>query len=198
MIRCSSKLQNHRSRFFSSVSNTPNIEFVHKPDFRPRRIVLLRHGESMGNVDESAYVTTADWRIQLTDVGKQQAVDAGRRLREKICEEDAKVIFYHSPYLRTKQTLDELIPYFSDDEILSCLEEPRICEQQIGNFQNVQQIIDAKKERSKFGRFFYRFPSGRCNKYSCHGILRLVYIMFTNCSIFNLYTQHRRSWFGCL
>jgi len=150
----------------------------------------------MGNVDESAYVTTADWRIQLTDVGKQQAVDAGRRLREKICEEDAKVIFYHSPYLRTKQTLDELIPYFSDDEILSCLEEPRICEQQIGNFQNVQQIIDAKKERSKFGRFFYRFPSGRCNKYSC--LLRLVYIMFTNCSIFNLYTQHRRSWFGCL
>lgn len=186
MIRCSAKLlQNHRCRLFSSVSNTPNIEFVHKPDFRPRRIVLLRHGESMGNVDQSAYVTTADWKIQLTDVGKEQAVDAGRRLREKICEEDAKVIFYHSPYLRTKQTLDELIPYFSDDEILSCLEEPRICEQQIGNFQNVQQVLHAKEERAKFGRFFYRFPSGEYNKYS-FGILRLVYIiMFTNCSIFN-------------
>jgi broad specificity phosphatase PhoE len=140
----------------------------------------------MGNVDQSAYVTTADWRIQLTDVGKQQAVDAGRRLREKICEEDAKVIFYHSPYLRTKQTLDELIPYFSDDEILSCLEEPRICEQQIGNFQNVQQVLDAKQERSKFGRFFYRFPSGEWNECRCLGILRLVcIIMFTNCSIFN-------------
>lgn len=33
-------------------------------------------------------------------------------------------------------------------------------EQQIGNFQNVQQVLDAKSERSKFGRFFYRFPSG--------------------------------------
>ncbi|KAK1735968.1 cystathionine beta-lyase [Skeletonema marinoi] len=126
---------------------------------KPRRIILLRHGESLGNADESAYVTTADWRIPLTKLGKEQAAEAGKCLREKISEEDAKVIFYHSPYLRTKQTLDELLPYFSDSELLSCLEEPRICEQQIGNFQNVQQVLDAKKERSKFGRFFYRFPS---------------------------------------
>lgn len=43
------------------------------PDFRPRRIILLRHGESQGNVDQNAYVTTADWRIPITDVGRQQA-----------------------------------------------------------------------------------------------------------------------------
>jgi hypothetical protein len=29
------------------------------PDFRPHRIILLRHGESQGNVDQNAYVTTA-------------------------------------------------------------------------------------------------------------------------------------------
>eukprot|EP00571_Detonula_confervacea_P000174 CAMPEP_0172329102 /NCGR_PEP_ID=MMETSP1058-20130122/60701_1 /TAXON_ID=83371 /ORGANISM="Detonula confervacea, Strain CCMP 353" /LENGTH=236 /DNA_ID=CAMNT_0013046255 /DNA_START=1081 /DNA_END=1791 /DNA_ORIENTATION=+ len=114
----------------------------------------------MGNVDESAYVNTADWRIPLTDIGKKQANEAGKLLREKICEKDAYVVFYHSPYLRTKQTLDEIIPFFHEREIISCLEEPRICEQQIGNFQNVQQVLDAKRERSKFGRFFYRFPSG--------------------------------------
>lgn len=155
-----------RGRSISSMSD--NAKFIHKPDFRPRRIVLLRHGESLGNVDESAYVTTADWRIPLTNLGKEQAVEAGRCLREKISEEDAKIVFYYSPYLRTKQTLDELLPYFSDGEILSCLEEPRISEQQIGNFQNVQQVLDAKKERSKFGRFFYRFPSGECGtRYPC-------------------------------
>jgi broad specificity phosphatase PhoE len=149
-----------RTRTFSSITNKSNIDFLHKPDFRPRRIILLRHGESLGNVDETAYATTADWRIPITTLGQEQAVEAGRNLREKISEDDAKVIFYHSPYLRTRQTLDELLPYFSDSEILSCLEEPRICEQQIGNFQNVQDILDAKKERSKFGRFFYRFPQG--------------------------------------
>ena len=158
----------HRS--FASGSHT--FEFIHKPDFRPRRIILLRHGESLGNADESAYVTTADWRIPLTDLGIEQAVEAGRCLREKI-EENSKVVFYHSPYLRTKQTLDELLPHFSDSEILSCLEEPRICEQQIGNFQNVQQVLDAKKERSKFGRFFYRFPSGECGQTSSAFMLTL-------------------------
>ena len=157
---CVRQFQVVHRRTLSSISST--IDFIHKPDFRPRRIILLRHGQSVGNADESAYVTTADWRIPLTSLGKDQAVEAGRRLREKIREDDAKVVFYHSPYLRTTQTLDQLLPYFSDDEILSCLEEPRICEQQIGNFQNVQQILDAKKERSKFGRFFYRFPSGKC------------------------------------
>lgn len=150
----------------SFASGSHSFEFIHKPDFRPRRIILLRHGESLGNADESAYVTTADWRIPLTDLGIEQAVEAGKCLREKI-EDGSKVVFYHSPYLRTKQTLDELLPHFSDSEILSCLEEPRICEQQIGNFQNVQEVLDAKKERSKFGRFFYRFPSGECALLTC-------------------------------
>jgi hypothetical protein len=53
---------------FSSVANPKN-----NTDFRPRRIILLRHGQSMGNVDESAYVNTADWRIPLTDLGRKQA-----------------------------------------------------------------------------------------------------------------------------
>jgi hypothetical protein len=30
---------------------------------RPRRIILVRHGESMGNVDESSYCTTPDWYV---------------------------------------------------------------------------------------------------------------------------------------
>jgi len=114
----------------------------------------------MGNVDDRAYVTTADWRIPLTDLGKKQAEEAGKQLRDVICEKDASVVFYYSPYLRTKQTLDVIMPFFDENEVLSSQEEPRISEQQIGNFQNVQQVLDAKAERSKFGRFFYRFPSG--------------------------------------
>lgn len=114
----------------------------------------------MGNVDESAYVTTADWRIPLTNVGWDQAAEAGRKLRETICEKGAAVLFYNSPYTRAKQTLDIIKPYFNDNEVVACMEEPRISEQQIGNFQNVQQILDAKAERSKFGRFFYRFTTG--------------------------------------
>ncbi|EJK46459.1 hypothetical protein THAOC_34875 [Thalassiosira oceanica] len=126
---------------------------------RPRRIILMRHGQSQGNVDEAAYVSTADWRIRLTNKGHLQAQQAGRLLRERI-PEDERIAFYYSPYMRTKETLDEVMSNFDSHRIISCLEEPRISEQQIGNFQNVDEVIEAKRERSRFGRFYYRFPTG--------------------------------------
>ena len=61
-------------RVLSSSSNyEPQEDCPRQLDFRPHRIILLRHGESQGNVDQNAYVTTADWRIPITDVGKRQA-----------------------------------------------------------------------------------------------------------------------------
>ena len=71
---------------------------------KAKRIILVRHGESEGNVDPVAYVKTPDWRIQLTDTGREQAHDAGRRLRALVGE-DEPLLFYVSPYMRTLQTL---------------------------------------------------------------------------------------------
>ncbi|VEU43333.1 unnamed protein product [Pseudo-nitzschia multistriata] len=39
-------------------------------------------------------------------------------------------------------------------------EEPRVAEQQFGNFQNPHKVRTAKSERRTFGRFFFRFPEG--------------------------------------
>ena len=35
-----------------------------------------------------------------------------------------------------------------------------ILEQQFGNYQSTDEINKAKKEREKYGRFYYRFPDG--------------------------------------
>lgn len=51
---------------------------------RPARIILIRHGESMGNLDEGAYVDTPDWQIQLSDKGVQQARTCGKELKELV------------------------------------------------------------------------------------------------------------------
>jgi hypothetical protein len=61
------------SRLLSFPSKYERDEEDLQPDFRPHRIILLRHGESQGNVDQNAYVTTADWRIPITANGKLQA-----------------------------------------------------------------------------------------------------------------------------
>ena len=73
---------------------------------RPFRIILVRHGESQGNLDETVYCHVADSKVSLTPLGQLQAEEAGRKLRA-ICEKDGhdqwRVHFYVSPYKRTLQ-----------------------------------------------------------------------------------------------
>eukprot|EP00551_Chaetoceros_affinis_P012825 CAMPEP_0203669712 /NCGR_PEP_ID=MMETSP0090-20130426/6004_1 /ASSEMBLY_ACC=CAM_ASM_001088 /TAXON_ID=426623 /ORGANISM="Chaetoceros affinis, Strain CCMP159" /LENGTH=289 /DNA_ID=CAMNT_0050534449 /DNA_START=1 /DNA_END=870 /DNA_ORIENTATION=- len=125
---------------------------------RPKRIILIRHGESLGNVDESAYVSTPDWKVPLTEAGQQQAIQAGKQLKKLVGDE--QIFMYYSPYERTKETMDAVCKHLNKDRIISIREEPRISEQQFGNFQNVDEVVQAKQERHSFGRFYYRFKSG--------------------------------------
>ena len=93
----------------------------------PLDLILIRHGESEGNVagalarqgDESRfteeYATTPGREWQLTETGQKQAQIVGRYLREaefptsypQLREEEA-TRFYCSPYVRARQTAGHL------------------------------------------------------------------------------------------
>jgi len=75
---------------------------------RPHRIILVRHGESEGNLDESVYTRTPDAHISLTQRGKDQAIEAGKKLKEEVINggPDESIYVYLSPYLRSKQTYE--------------------------------------------------------------------------------------------
>lgn len=124
----------------------------------PKRIILIRHGESLGNVDESIYCTTPDWKVPLTEVGDKQSIESGKKIKELIGDEPISV--YCSPYLRTKQTLLGVLSQLQSNRVISAREEPRITEQQFGNFQNHEDMTKFKECRNLFGRFYYRFPEG--------------------------------------
>ncbi|XVE57932.1 hypothetical protein DITRI_Ditri04bG0129200 [Diplodiscus trichospermus] len=133
------------------------------PPPRPRRIILVRHGQSEGNVDESVYTRVADPKIALTEKGKTEAEECGWRIREMIEKDGAadwKVYFYVSPYKRTLQTLQHLGRAFERSRIAGMREEPRIREQDFGNFQDREKMRVDKALRLRYGRFFYRFPNG--------------------------------------
>ncbi|RVW43255.1 Phosphoglycerate mutase-like protein AT74 [Vitis vinifera] len=51
---------------------------------RPRRIILVRHGQSEGNVDESVYTQVPDPKIKLTEKGMAQAEECGKNIRKMI------------------------------------------------------------------------------------------------------------------
>uniref|UniRef100_A0A7S0SR39 Phosphoglycerate mutase (2,3-diphosphoglycerate-dependent) n=1 Tax=Chromulina nebulosa TaxID=96789 RepID=A0A7S0SR39_9STRA len=125
----------------------------------PKRIILVRHGESLGNVDELAYCSMPDWKIPLTEKGKEQASNVGKKIKE-IIGNNSPISVYLSPYIRTKQTFALMIKELSNNNVITVREEPRLTEQQFGNFQKAEDMIRYKKERGQFGRFYYRFPDG--------------------------------------
>ncbi|CAM9538018.1 unnamed protein product [Ectocarpus fasciculatus] len=125
---------------------------------KPERIIIVRHGESLGNRDESTYVHVPDWKIPLTKKGFGEGQKAGEKIKEYIG--DKPLFIYTSPYLRTKQTLAGMVEAFDTNYIVGVREEPRLTEQQFGNFQNLATIVNSKAERARFGRFYYRFPQG--------------------------------------
>ncbi|KAM3400685.1 hypothetical protein ACQJBY_005500 [Aegilops geniculata] len=130
----------------------------------PKRIILVRHGESQGNLDMSAYSTTPDYRIPLTPRGVEQARAAGQGILDVVSsggpDANWKVYFYVSPYERTRATLRGIGAAFPRDRVIGAREECRVREQDFGNFQVEERMRAIKETRERFGRFFFRFPEG--------------------------------------
>jgi broad specificity phosphatase PhoE len=61
--------------------------------------------------------------------------------------------------LRTRQTLLAILKAFEGQEV-GITSEPRLREQDFGNFQDAEAMRRVYEERQKFGRFYYRFPNG--------------------------------------
>ncbi|XP_074292765.1 phosphoglycerate mutase-like protein AT74 [Silene latifolia] len=128
----------------------------------PKRIILVRHGESQGNTNPTTYSTTPDHKIPLTQTGITQARTTGSAIRKILNNSSSPwmVYFYVSPYERTRSTLREIGRSFSKNRIIGVREECRIREQDFGNFQVAERMKIIKQTRERFGRFFYRFPEG--------------------------------------
>ena len=67
----------------------------------PKRVILVRHGESEGNADHTLYRTKADNLIELTPHGIEQAQAVGHRLKKVLGSDRAHLVV--SPFERTLQ-----------------------------------------------------------------------------------------------
>ncbi|XP_057721685.1 phosphoglycerate mutase-like protein AT74 [Arachis stenosperma] len=137
---------------------------MHQHKVLPKRIILVRHGESHGNLDTAAYTTTPDHKIDLTPTGIAQAQNAGACIRAAIASDSSspnwRLYFYVSPYARARSTLRELGRSFSRTRVIGVREECRIREQDFGNFQERERMDSIMETRLRYGRFYYRFPEG--------------------------------------
>jgi broad specificity phosphatase PhoE len=139
------------------------------------RILLVRHGQSQGNVDPTIHRHMADHAIPLSERGVQQVVEAGRHLDahfRRRYEKPARapqIRVWTSPYRRTRETADGLFEtageWFTDRR-----EHALLCEQQFGLFDGIpddelaelypqEHAYFTKHERFE-GKFWARMPLG--------------------------------------
>lgn len=137
-------------------------------------IYLVRHGESMGNIDKNIHKTVADHQIGLSTSGVFQAQEAARLIRKDFSSLQLQAPWKHvrlwtSPYKRTRETADEIerevAPWLIDRR-----EHALLCEQQFGLFDGLsdQELQERypdehahyKKCEEHGGRFWARMPLG--------------------------------------
>lgn len=132
-------------------------------------IILIRHAQSEGNKNRDLHQTVPDHRVKLTPEGHRQAHEAGSKLREVLRPDDT-LHFFTSPYRRTRETTEGLINSLTSDSpspspfprhTIQVYEEPRLREQDFGNFQPCSAEMERMwLERADYGHFFYRIPNG--------------------------------------
>lgn len=124
---------------------------------KPKRIILIRHGESAANVNKYLFGQIPDYTIELTGKGVEQAREAGRRLKDLAGNE--RLYFYVSPFWRTRSTFENIVREFPRRQF-DYVEEPRLREQEWGYLRCNEDFDKICRERREYGTFYYRIPGG--------------------------------------
>ena len=91
---------------------------IYQKKRRPKRIILVRHGNSEANNNFDILKRVPDNKVHLTQKGIQQAKEAGQRLKKLLGNESIQ--FYVSPYTRTRETYENILESLKDNKS-SCI-----------------------------------------------------------------------------
>ena len=131
----------------------------------PRKIIFIRHGEAQHNLEGAAILQEdnpnrkPDNLSELTPRGREQARTAGHRLR-RLIGGGGTISAVVSPFERTQQTLYALQQNLGDVRVRCVHVDPRVREQEFGNFQVAEDMPRHKQTANEVGRFYYRRPTG--------------------------------------
>ncbi|SCB22001.1 histidine phosphatase family protein [Rhizobium multihospitium] len=139
------------------------------------RIFLVRHGESLGNIDDRAYRQFGDHNVPLTEWGHRQVLRAGQAMAAYLkglpSAERRKLNVWYSPFLRTRQSKDALLEVLPADLIDDVREDYLLREQDFGLFTEIYDHAEQKRKfpdefekwarlRNNNGKFYARPPDG--------------------------------------
>lgn len=150
---------------------------------KPLRIFLIRHGESISNIDKKVHFTVPDHAIGLSELGHRQADEAGKALalylKSKVIDPEPSKQFrariWVSPYKRARETADGIEKHLKNvrglyGNWITRREHINLVEQQFGLFDGLEDD-ELKKiypdEQAHYqkcedfeGKFWARMPLG--------------------------------------
>jgi len=129
---------------------------------KPKTIILVRHGESEGNVNQMAHAHTPDHKIQLTSIGIEQSIEAGEEIRHLINHGkfSKQVLTFVSPLVRTRDTWLNMKKGMGEGLNIREYEDPRLREQEWGHFITPSQFKSESLKALEYGPFYYRVQNG--------------------------------------
>jgi 2,3-bisphosphoglycerate-dependent phosphoglycerate mutase len=145
-------------------------------------LMLVRHAQSLANVDMKYYTTHSDYSIPLSEEGIHQAAETGRQIATHYRRKhqlpdnspppvDWQCRIWTSPYVRTRQT-SKLIMENSDGWVTDIQENVLLVEQNFGLFEGADwysgelddkypdELHHYQKAAAFGGRFWAKIPLG--------------------------------------
>ncbi|WP_172123123.1 MULTISPECIES: histidine phosphatase family protein [unclassified Devosia] len=155
----------------------------------PRRLWIVRHGESTGNVARQAAMDAGlseinidhrDIDVPLSPLGEEQAIALGRWFARNRHEGLPEVVLA-SPYARANRTAELICEHggFTDAEFIA---DERLREKEFGILDRLttagiqERFPDQARFRTLLGKFYHRPPAGES---WCDVVLRLRSLMDT-------------------
>lgn len=120
-------------------------------------IYLLRHGQSLANVDPSVYADYANTDIPLTETGRDQLKTAGKLLKQDLAFKSIGV--FSSPYRRCRESCGVLLATAEIKSAVSSnllLSEMSYGEQENTNVEDFTQRPAEKWNREQLGPLHYK------------------------------------------
>ena len=141
----------------------------------PKRLWLVRHGQSQGNVARDAAheaglhtidIDLRDVDVPLSDLGHAQAEAAGRWFAS-LPENERPEVILSSPYIRARQTAEAICNAggLAGGESRSIIDE-RLREREFGVFDRLtsfgirEKFPEEAEHRTRLGKFYHRAPGG--------------------------------------
>jgi broad specificity phosphatase PhoE len=140
----------------------------------PARLVLIRHGESEGNVANEAALSSGAERlvfdvrdpdVRLSDNGVAQARAVGDWVAD-LPEEERPTVVLTSPYQRAAQTATEAMSTVPKESRAELIVDERLRERDLGQMDGLTgagiraNYPEEAARRKKLGKFYYRPPGG--------------------------------------